>query len=419
MAFITEMLPQANTDWIPASARRTRLEPVSGESDVVLTTTDRTSPNLDTLPNEVVQKIFWESLELNLIKTFTSIAYSLPNFWHVARSLVLLTFCRVDAASQLNWCPYCTYSFVGLDGPLSKDARRKLQKRVLEGSWLTIGMLKLAMGEIQEAYVQEYWVDAGIRTLPPSEAAFENRWLDSEDVLARKLELYGVDPIGAAMSLTMEDPFYMQLNGIEELDDDLYDIFSILEVDFIPDKLLELPITNSKLEFLHFLLRSKSGAVVWEISHSESAMRHAIQHAISTGKLELTCLLIDLRLRSNSCSKSSRVSVDNFLTAAKYDHAQVLHILVEFDSTNFPRNDPDLEQWARSVKDKGDNFGHMLLEYMQANHIIPDRHSFAMFEHERHFFPCHIPLSATVRARDVIDRLGERFGIEPGNWLSG
>jgi hypothetical protein len=330
--------------------------------------------------------------------------------------LVLLAFCRRDVAGGLHLDPRPVCSHLGLSCPLSEDDRKGLQKRVLNSGWLTIGMLTLAMGEMQEAYLQENWIDAGFKTLPPFREAFENRWLDCENVLDRTLELYGVDRYGAARSLIMRDPFYMELNGIEELDGDLYDSFSNLEVDFIPDKLLDLPITDSKLRFLHFLWRSQSGAIKWEVAHSKPVMEQAVQHAISTGKLELTCLLIDLRLRGTS----SAVSAEDFLAAAKYNHIHILQILIEFDSRDFPRRDPDLKQWVRSAKDRGDKFGSMLLAYMQASVIKPDRYSFADFQDARshcgsllsHKFPMN-------RARNVINRLGERYEIQPGRWMWG
>ena len=140
-------------------------------------------------------------------------------------------------------------------------------------------------------------------------------------------------------------------------------------------------------------------------------MRQSIQHAIATGKLELTCLLIDLRLRSNS-----KVTVEDFLTVAKYDQPKILEILVNFDSSEYPRDDPNLKQWALSAQRKGNHFGCTLLEYMQAENVVPDRHSFQKFRHEMCCGPFSMPYRVTLpnMARAVISDSGDRFGLDYG-----
>lgn len=346
------------------------LHSVSAESKPASTTFRQTSPNLDTLPDELLQQIFRESLELNLVNTCRKIQFSLPPFVCAAEILVAFAFCRVDVARHLDLSQHSGCYCAGLNRPSSERDRKELQKDVLESGWLAIGMLKTAMAAIQEAYLQANWIDTDIKTLPPFRDTIEDYWLDTDGALERDIELYGVSPDGGVRSLVMHDPLYIELNNTDEVDFDLWDRFNVLQVDHIPNKLLEIPITDSKFEFLYLLWRTRSGALNWEIEHSELAMRQAIQHAISTNKLNLTRLLIDLRLRSSS----SPVTVEDFVTAAKYDLSHILEIFVDFDGRNLPRNDPDLEQWARSAAEKGDNFGQELLKYMQADDIMQDRH---------------------------------------------
>lgn len=416
MPYSSQTHRRAGAPQIEAPAKHATMQSVSPTLASPGVGTDSRPPSIDSLPNEILHKILWESLELNLIRTCASIGNRLPSFIDTARELVLSAFCRVDVAWQLHIDHQLICRWLGESFPLSDNARKKLQKRVLESGWLSINMLKLAMRETSEAYVQEYWVDAGIMTLPPFEAAFEGRWLGSDDPLGRSIELYGVEPSGAATSLIMKDPFYIELNCVDGIDLDKVDFFSVLEVDFIPDRFLELPIADFKMRFLHFLWRSQAGSVAWRVKYSEPVMRRSIQHAIATSKMELTCLLIDLRFHS-----AAKVTAEDFLTAAKYDHAKILEILVDFDSEDFPRTDPNMEKWARAAQRKGSHFGCTLLEYMQAGKVVPDRHSFQKFRHEMDCGPLSTPHVSTIwnMARAVISKLSDRLGLDYGIWMSG
>lgn len=147
----------------------------------------------------------------------------------------------------------------------------------------------------------------------------------------------------------MSGPFYIELYGADYTRGQLYESLSNLKIDFVSDKLLDLPIRDSKLRFLHFIWRSQSDPWQWGIAHSKPAMRQAVQHAISTGKLGLTCLLIDLGQRGPSLPASA-VKPEDFLTAARYNHVHILRFLLEFDSRDFPRTDSHLKQWMRSLE---------------------------------------------------------------------
>lgn len=375
MAYIEGMLPEASSKQISASGRHPAQKSLSSEPDTALTSTKRTSSNLESLPNEVLQKVFWESLELNMIGTCKSIAFSLPGFWRYARPLVLLAFCGVNTANRLKIClpqmPPCS----GLGCPLSEDDRKKLQKHVLESGWLTIDMLKMATGEIQEAHVQRYWVNATIKTLPAYKEAFEDRWQDSEDVLNRTLESYGVDADGDATTFVMLDPFDIELKSINKIDAPWYQVFRTLEVDVIPDGLLEKPVTDRNLGILEFLWKSHSDSLGQSVARSEPAMCRAVQHAISINNIYLTCLLILLRMHSFSAG----ARVEDFQTAAKCNHSEILRLLLEVNSRDFPHNDPNLEQWARLAKDKGDKFGPYAIGIHASRSQHPEQHSFVDF----------------------------------------
>ena len=128
--------------------------------------TRMTPTNLVSLPTEHLHKILWESLELNLVRTCVGIENHPPPFFCMARARVLLAFCHVDVASQLTVNHELICRRLGERFPLSDSARKRLQKRVLKSGCLTIDMLKFAMEDTSEAYLQEYRVDAGTKTLP-------------------------------------------------------------------------------------------------------------------------------------------------------------------------------------------------------------------------------------------------------------
>jgi hypothetical protein len=395
----------------PASKKRAFApHPVSCTS-VTCRTIKEPSPNLDTLPNELLQKIFWESLELSMIFVSKKIAARLPRFGDTARNLVLLAFHSryyVDRPWNLDHYPACSH--LGLDYPLSIDDRKGLQERVLDSGWLTIHMLTLAMGEMQEGLVQKQWLYAEIVTLPASRKAIWKWWANNnKSVLDRTLELSGVDELGRPRSLVMTDPFYITLNDSDDCDRYPSELLSTPEIDFVPDKLLDLPIRASKLRFLHFIWRTQSGRQKRWTSHSEPAMRQAVQHAISTGKLGLTCLLIELRRRGTP----SPARAEDFLTAARNNHVHVLQFLIEFDSRELPYTDSHFTQWVRSVEDRGDSLGGILLAYMQAGVDKLSQYSFADFQYaERRSKSRYRP--QLHRTQRIVNRLGEGYGIPSG-----
>ena len=409
MAPSEEMPNPAREDQTPTLVKCFASLSVSDDGATTSTASEAKSPNLDTLPNELLDKIIEESLELNMTLTSTKIAAKISRRRRIARSLTLLSLCRSDIANNLNLNPASICAPLGLSHPLTEDDRKVLQKHVLNGDWLTVNMLKLAIGEIHEAYIQKHWVDAGIKIKPSYIRAFEERWLASNGVMERKLELCGVDAFGEDTSFVIEDPFVIELNGVEELDSDQYDAFGVLQVVAVSDRLLAPPITDSKLELLYFLWRSQSATARWQMTFSEPTMREAVQHAISTGDLDYTCLLVDIRSHSTLDGSSSSVKAEDFLTAAKYNQARILQILMEFDSRDFPRNDPSIKHWARVAKDKGDGFGGLVLEFMQAQNVQPGRHSFSTFLFRSGYVPYNFQLWNAVL--DMINVLGERFGV--------
>ncbi|ERF76753.1 hypothetical protein EPUS_02292 [Endocarpon pusillum Z07020] len=392
MAPSEELPNSASKDQAPTLVKRFASLSVSDDGDTTSTTSEAKSPNLDTLPNELLDKIFEESLELNMTLTSTIIAAKLSRRRRLARSLTLLSFCPSDVANNLNLNPVPICGPLGLSHPLTEDDRRVLQRHVLNGDWLTVNMLKLAVGEIHEAYIQKHWVDAGIETKPSYIRAFEERWLASNGVMERKLELCGVDAFREDVSFVIEDPFVIELNSVEELDSDQYDAFDVLQVVVVSDRLLAPPITDSKLELLYFLWRSQSATARWQMTFSESVMRQAVQHAISTGDPDCTCLLVDIMSHSTPDGSSSSVKVEDFLTAAKYNQARILQTLMEFDSRDFPRTDPSMKRWARAARNKGDGFGAIVLEFMRAQNVQPGRHSFSTFLFRSGYVPYNFPL---------------------------
>ncbi len=385
---------------------------ISNDSNTSSTTHEAKPRKLEALPNELLQEIFEKSLELNMTLTSVEMASRLSRCRRIARNLTLLAFCRSDIADKLNLDTVSICAPLGLAYPLTEDDRKVLQEHVLSGDWLTVNMLKLAIGEIHEAYVQSRWVDAGIKTRPSYIRAFEERWLASNNVMERKLEMCGVDAFGEDTSFVIEDPFVIELNGVEELDSNQYDAFGVLQVVVVSDRLLASPITDSKLELLYLLWRSQAALAKWKMSFSALAMRQAVQHAISTGDLECTCLLVDIRFHSTIDGSSSSVEAEDFLTAAKHNHGHILQTLMEFDSRDFPRNDPNMEQWARAARGQGDGFGGIVLEFIQATSVEPGQHSFCTFLFRSGYVPDSFPSWKAVL--DVINALGEGLGVEPG-----
>ncbi|ERF76752.1 hypothetical protein EPUS_02291 [Endocarpon pusillum Z07020] len=148
----------------------------------------------------------------------------------------------------------------------------------------------------------------------------------------------------------------------------------ITRVNFIPNQVLEVPITDSKKELLHFFLNSKA-AGNGVMCCADALMQKAIEESIATGDVESTCILIRL-------SKHRAVKSNHFCCAVKFGRSHILQILLEEDSTTFPRDNPAFLDWALCEKGKS-TFGQSLYDYMQADGSLLSRGRYSFLHFRR------------------------------------
>ena len=301
---------------------------------------------------------------------------------------------------------------LGLKLPFVDDLdRRLLQGIIMDRGWLTLDILKSTMAEILEAHLQRSWIqDDRIKTHPSSQQELEHRWKNNSDIIGFNLELWGYNGDSSAISLNVYNGFRMK---IVDHSSDRHDYVPIIKVNFIPKQLLEVPITDSKKELLHFLLKSKvAGNGV--ISYSDALMQKAIEESISTDDIESTCLLIKL-------SKHRAVKSNHFGCAVKSGRSHILQILLDEDSTAFPRDNPAFLDWARCEKAKS-TFGHILYDYMQADgSLLPrGRYSFLHFKLRLKKYRAESRTELLEKdclrwlsAEEVICQLAGKYGTDP------
>lgn len=258
---------------------------------------------------------------------------------------------------------------LGLKLPFVDDLDKgHLQGIVMDCGWLTLDMLKSAMAEILEAHLQRSWIqNNGIKTHPSCQQVLEERWKNNSDIMAFSLKLWGLNGDSGAMSLQIYNGFGMHtVNYLCHRDE----YVPIIKVNFIPKQLLEVPITDSKKEFLHFLWKSKvESDYDGMISYSDALMQKAIEESIATGDVESTCLLIKL-------SKHRAIKSNHFCCAVKFGRSHILQILLDEDSTTFPRDNPAILDWALCEKGKS-TLGHILCDYMQVDDSLLPRGRFS------------------------------------------
>ena len=135
----------------------------------------------ETLPVEIIDKIFLYSLEVNLPRASKIIARTLTSE-RIYRILILLAFWDDHSRDPLS--PALRRILAPVDykyvGPILENARRALQHNIFRFRWCTMDRLLRQVPTLMVMTLHRTWLDIGVKMEPNEQAALQ-RFMNRED----------------------------------------------------------------------------------------------------------------------------------------------------------------------------------------------------------------------------------------------
>ncbi|KAL2828160.1 hypothetical protein BDW59DRAFT_143282 [Aspergillus cavernicola] len=343
---------------------------------------------LESLPVELIEKIFLYSLNVNLPRSSRFLAAALSSE-RIYRALTLLAFWDDSSARDSGEAPETAKSIelaaateAGATKilrllrpleyvPLFQDERRSLQASVLRCRWCTIERLLSHLPDLVRLVIQRHWLNVDITMAS-----------DLEDTLCLFLaqkgdtcSFQGTDTNSNHYTMTIEPLVSLTISCLESEQQTTHRILGILQ---IPDRFLsgtDKGFNEPHVRFLE-ILRLASGFNRLEPSTAtEIALsREAIQQGVHTALIEhnadaLTTLLkIDeYTFRSENTSAIQTLPYmlppEHFRTAVRVarDDPSLFQLLLRASAESVPADDSEITQWAMDLDDA---FGPWLLDFM-------------------------------------------------------
>ena len=304
-------------------------------------------PCLSSMPPEVLQEIFWHSLELSLCLASKRIYQTLPRYQRLARFLPLLAFGSGLSIDKIvdNAGDDCSDVIrqLAIITPLSDEDRMLLQQRILESAWFQVSSFLDISRAVEEYAVQRFWIDRGIETEPEHLDHFVNR----HSRKAAYLKVLGLDEDGAC-HLLVAGPHSVivrpctggmihRFGGV--------DVVRLLHIRYIPNKLLQSPLPRSRSplrplvfnkrltrpmpDFFRFLneryLIEDNNRGHFMIS--SAAIEHAVSEAISAYNHYFLEAIIPLPMSADGKTRLQIVTAAHFIAAAQLLDAKAIELL--------------------------------------------------------------------------------------------
>ena len=335
---------------------------------------------LETLPVELIEKIFLHSLEINLPRASPSLAAALSSE-RIYRVLILLSFWDDDNIWGRYGAPIpdpVLKMFRPLEyRRLETPERSTLQAAILNSRWCTLDRVKGQLPNLLRLTLQRYWSDSWI-TMEEADKIRLNHKLDNLNKPRLISTFQGVDSDGNRHELEIDSPFVlydavMDWRGNPDAECDwTYRTTSALH---IPNRLLHgKPWTDEKLSFLE-LLRNAYGNNDQNtgLTFSFSKVQEGIHDAIVEQNARALCNLLELdeyfsRWNNGKALKRGfyEIPAEHFRSAVRYSghKEKFLALLMRGNAESIPYDDPEITAWAMQARDRGSYFGEWLLEFM-------------------------------------------------------
>ncbi|KAI3034426.1 beta-acetyl hexosaminidase like family protein [Aspergillus niger] len=329
---------------------------------------------LESLPVELIEKIFLYSLNVNFARCSSALGATVSSE-RIYRALILLAFWDDSSATTAlrNHASEVAISRIlrPVDyHPLSNAERRHLQDTILRCKWCTIQRLLAQLPDLMNLAIQRHWLGAGIGMGPHDQESLTRFLAQREDT--RIFE--GTDTNGANhYTLTVAPLVSVTVTHHENDQSTTYPVLGVL---LIPNKLVEDLSTPDHVTYLE-LLRIASGfnradLVKPTVSVSHESLQIGIRNAlIENNKAALSILLkIDeyhFRSENQSLNPTTRVPyilpAEHFRTAVRFARHDptFFQLLVRASAESVPADDAEITDWAVGLNNA---FGHWLLELM-------------------------------------------------------
>ncbi|PWY72303.1 hypothetical protein BO70DRAFT_381840 [Aspergillus heteromorphus CBS 117.55] len=355
--------------------------------------------NLESLPVELIEKIFLYSLNVNFARCSLPLIAAISSE-RIYRALILLAFwddTSTTAAGTRASETAISRILRPLDySPLRDADRRQLQDTILRCKWCTVQRLLAQLPDLMNLCIQRHWFGAGIVMAPEQEDAL-NRFLAQEQDI-RTFE--GTDPTSTTTTDDDDDDddddnpthYTLTINPLVSItithhETDQTTTHPILGVLLIPPNLLQGGPLDSEEEgftspaHTNYLetLRIASGFNRTALTKPTVTLsRPALQRGIHTALVEnnrkaLTTLLkIDeyhFRAENTDIDPASAAMIpytlpaEHFRTAVRVARRDPVffQILLRASAESVPADDPEITEWAMQQRDA---FGAWLLDLM-------------------------------------------------------
>ncbi|KAF5866299.1 hypothetical protein ETB97_000264 [Aspergillus alliaceus] len=333
---------------------------------------------LESLPVELIEKIFLYSLNVNLPRASSSLAATVSSE-RIYRALILLAFWddvpsaagAFDAESATTIARILRpLDYVRLDF----DERRKLQSAILRCKWCTVDRVLSRVPDLMGLTIQRYWFLAGI-TMSEDEEEKLAGFLAREEGEEEIPSFEGTDKDNNHYTLSVS-PFVSITVTCRETE--AAQTHRVLGITEFPERLLrgEGGFASDTIVYLE-TLRIASGfnrseLMETQISVSRDALQKGIHVALIEHNVDALAVLLKIDEYYFRCKHTSVTAAnsapyllpaEHFRTAvrvARNDPA-LFQLLVRASAESVPPDDSEITHWAMDLDDP---FGRWLLDLM-------------------------------------------------------
>ncbi|GKZ17392.1 hypothetical protein AbraIFM66951_004692 [Aspergillus brasiliensis] len=329
---------------------------------------------LESLPVELIEKIFLYSLNVNFARCSAALAATVSSE-RIYRALILLAFWDDSSALTVTGDQSVEAAISRIlrpvdYHPLSDAERRHLQSTILRCKWCTIQRLLAQLPDLMNLAIQRHWFGAGIIMDLHDEESLTRFLAQEEDTRS----FQGTDANGANhYTLTVSPLVSVTITHHETDQSTTYPVLGVL---LIPDKLVEDLSTPDHITYLE-LLRIASGLnradlVKPTVAVSRESLQIGIRNALienNAAALSTLLKIDEYYFRSENQSLNPTTAVpyslpaEHFRTAVRFARHDTtfFQLLVRASAESVPADDSEITEWAMSLNNA---FGRWLLDLM-------------------------------------------------------
>jgi hypothetical protein len=339
--------------------------------------------SLASLPAEIVQDIFWRSLELSLCLVSKKMYQALPSYRRLSRFLPVLAFGSDVVVDKIiaNDGDDCSdvVKKLGVSTPLSTSERVELQLAIFESGWFEYSSLVDTSRILEEYLIRHLWIEKDIIVEPDC----KEMWAERNDKWYTALDITGhaADGEGRRLRVDSFEVCVVTYGLIWSLDGSWGYQYAVrlLQIQCIPDQMLTAPLPRLEdsasisgasrdkerlrqpmphiFRLLEEIRVRGDPAISEPLVVSPKAVENAIVEAITTYNYYIVQVLTTFPLSADGVSRQSPVQAEHFIAAAKQLDSFMIAILMRHGSDMLPSDDDNLIAWAQQEPLRND--GHL------------------------------------------------------------